>query len=388
MRPLAGVLAMLAAFVSMDASAAQYDLLVGSYTQKPEHGVYLYRFDSDTGRLEAAPRQTVALGNPSWLALSADARRAYAVNEHGAGDADPVGRVSLLQFDGQDRLSLRQRQSTLGDHPAHAELSRDGRYLFVSNYSGGADPGGTLAVLPLDAEGRIGPVTQIHSYQASGHDRERQLSAHIHAAVMSPDGKHLLVADLGGDRVYAYRYAPQVSAERPLRPAEAAFVELPPGSGPRHLAFSANGKHVYLTLEMSGQVAVLDFVDGALRLRRVRDLAPPDFAGKHGAGAIHLSTDGRFLYVVNRVDDNHVAVFAVQEDGDLRMLQRRPTEGTRTREFAIDPSGRFLLFANQGSDRITVVARDAETGLLGETVHSVPVPMPTDLKFRSAPRRE
>ncbi|MFT3761119.1 MAG: lactonase family protein [Pseudoxanthomonas sp.] len=365
----------------LHAGAAQYDLLVGSYTKTPEQGIYVYRFDGDRGRLQAAPARTVATGNPSWLAVSPDGRHVYSVNEFGDGDPDPVGRVSHLARDGQGRLTLLQSRSTLGDHPAHAALSPDGRYLFVSNYSVGADPGGTLAVLPLDADGGIGPVVQIHSYQASGHDRERQASAHVHSATMAPDGRHLLVADLGGDRIYVYRYDPQANAERPLQPADPAWVELPPGSGPRHVAFSVDGRHAYATLEMSAQVAVLDYADGRLRLRGVRDLTEPGFAGSNGASALHLSADGRFLYAANRGSDNRIAVFAVGADGDLQLLQRRSTEGEGPREFALSPDGRHLLVGDQGSDRIVVIARDPRSGRLGRTLQRIALPMPSDLKF-------
>lgn len=373
----------LAAWVvsGMAVAAPQHDLLVGSYTRDAGEGIYLYRFDAATGRLQEVPYQTVPVKNPSWLALSKDGQHVYAVSEVGTGDADPVGRVNHLSFDAKSQLGLRGNMSTLGDHPTHASLSADGRYLFVSNYSGPGDPGGTLAVLPVAADGQLGPVTQIHSYQASGKVPDRQMSAHVHSAVWSPDGRHLAVSDLGGDRVYVYRYDPGANAERPLQPADPAFLALPPGSGPRHLVFDASGQHAYLTLEMTGQVAVLDHDDGRLSLRRVVDLAGPEFDGGHGTGAIHLSDDGRFLYTVNRGDDNHLYVFAVDPQGDLSLLQRHPTGGRQTREFTLDPSGRFLLVANQGADAIGVIARDPETGLLSETVQTVKVTLPAYLEF-------
>ncbi len=363
------------------ATPPQHDLLVGSYTRDEGEGVYLYRFDAASGQLQDVPYQAVPLKNPSWLAVSADGQHAYAVNEVGTGDPDPVGRVSHLAFDKSGKLGLRGNMSTLGDHPTHASLSADGRYLFVSNYSGPADPGGTLAVLPVGADGSLGPVTQIHSYQASGKVPGRQMSAHVHSAVWAPDGRHLAVSDLGGDRVYAYRYDPAANAERPLRPADPAFVDLPPGSGPRHLVFDATGRHAYLTLEMTGQVAVLEHEDGHMVLRRVVDLAGPGFDGDHGTGAIRLSSDGRFLYTVNRGSDNHLYVFAVDPHGDLSLLQRHPTGGRQTREFTIDPSGRFLLVANQGDDAIGVIARDPESGLLSDTVQTVKVVLPAYLEF-------
>lgn len=366
----------------LTATAASYDLLVGSYTEGERPGLYAYRFDSAAGKLDEKPWQQLRLDNPSWLVVSPDQTRVYAVNENGPGARDALGRASALSLDARHQLTLDNQVSTLGDHPTHASLTPDGRYLLVANYSVNADPGGTLAVLPIDAGGKLQPVSQLSSYQASGVDKARQLSAHIHSVNFGPDGKTAYVADLGGDRVYAYRYAPQESAERPLQAAATPFLALPPGSGPRHLVFDASGKRAYLTLEMTGQVAVLDVsAEGALKLRTVLDLFAPGFSGDNGAGAIHLSADGKFLYAVNRGTDNHIAVFAVGSDGGLSLVQRRATEGRQPREFSIDPSGRFLLVAAQDDHRIVVMERDAKTGKLGKTLQTVEVGAPSDLKF-------
>ena len=363
------------------AQSQSLDLLVGSYTDGDSAGLYLYAFDAGTGRIAAQPKQALRVHNPSWLVVAPDQRNVYAVNDNGPGNADPVGRVTRFSLSSTHVLEEQERVTSLSDHPTHASLSADARHLFVANYSGDAQPGGLLTVLPVDAQGKLGNATQVQSYQASNADPARQASSHVHAATVSPDGRHVLVADLGGDRVYVYRYAPGQDAERPLHAAKPAHVQFPAGSGPRHVAFSADGRHAYVTLEMTGQVAELDFDDGAARLRRIVDLAPVGFTGAHGAGAIHLSADGRFLYAVNRGDDHHIVVFSVGDDGALSLLQRRPTEAASTREFAISPDGRFLLLAIQGANAIAVLRRDPDSGLLGETVQTLALPRPSYLQF-------
>lgn len=382
MLPLFRLMALITCVFPLVASAATIDVLVGSYTKGEQPGLYAYRFNTDNGKLDARPWQQLRLDNPSWLVLSADQKHVYAVNENGPGARDVVGRASALSLDAQHKLTLRNQVATLGDEPTFASLSPDGRYLLVANYSGNADPGGSLAVLPVAADGTLQPVTQLSSYQASQVDKARQLSSHIHSVNFAPDGRFAYVADLGGDRVYAYRYAPGDNAEHPLQPATKAFLALPPGSGPRHLVFDKTGRHAYLTLEMAGQVAVLDVAaDGALALRTVVNLFAPGFGGDKGAGAIHLSADGRFLYAVDRGTDNHIAVFAVGVDGGLSLLQRRAAEGRQPREFSIDPSGRFLLVAAQGDNRIAVIARDPANGHLGKTLQTIEVNAPSDIKF-------
>jgi len=382
MLPLFRLIALTMTVLPFVASADAVDLLVGSYTKGEQPGLYAYRFNTDSGKLDAKPWQQLRLDNPSWLVLATDQKHVYAVNENGPGARDAIGRASALSLDAQHKLSLENQVSTLGDEPTFASLSPDGRYLLVANYSGNADPGGTLAVLPIAADGTLRPVTQISSYQASKVNKDRQLSSHIHSVNFAPDGKFAYVADLGGDRVYAYRYAPADNAEHPLQPAATPYLALPPGSGPRHLVFDKSGKHAYLTLEMAGQVALLDVAaDGGLTLRTVMNLFAPGFSGNNGAGAIHLSADGTFLYAVNRGTDNHINVFAVGGDGGLSLIQRRSAEGRQPREFTIDPSGRFLLVAVQGDNRIAVIARDPANGRLGKTLQTIEVSAPSDLKF-------
>ena len=365
------------------ASAEDYQLLVGSYTAGQSQGIYRLAFDSRTGQIDARPLQVIKSENPSWLTLSKDQRHLFVVNENGPGQADPVGRVSSFAIDPKTHaLSLVNQVQSLGNEPTHSSLSVDGSHLFVSNYSVAEDPGGTLAVLPVAADGKLKPVVQMSSHPASRVNPERQASAHVHSTVPSPDGQYVFVNDLGADKVFAYRFDPKANPQRPLTPATPAFVQLPPGSGPRHLLFSADGKHAWLTMEMSAQVAVFDYHDGQLEQTQMVDLAAGQPVSDKAAAALHASADGKFLYVSNRGTANQLLVFAIDPaTGHLSELQRRAVEGDHPREFSLDPSGKFLLIANQKSNQIVVVERDARTGLLGKTVQKLPMDAPSDLRF-------
>lgn len=376
-----------AALSAQAAPVDTYELLVGSYTQGQSEGLYRLQFDSRTGHLDSRPLQVVKSANPSWLTLSGDRRQLFVVNENGPGQLDPIGRVSSFSIDPRShRLSPINQVQSLGNEPTHSSLSADGRYLFVSNYSVAEDPGGSLAVVPVGADGTLSPVVQISSHPASRVNPERQLSAHVHSVVSSPDGRFVFANDLGADRVFVYRYDPKASPEHPLIADVAATVQLPPGSGPRHLLFSADGKHAYLTLEMSAQVAVFDYQAGKLALRQMVELADKAPREQKAAGALHASQDGRFLYVSNRGTANQLLVFAIDPaNGRLREIQRRSVEGDHPREFSLDPSGGFLLIGNQKSNRIVVLERDAKSGLLGKTVQKLPFDSPSDIRF--LPRR-
>lgn len=376
--------------VSLQAGAVgDVELLVGTYTlgtQGASEGIYRYRFDSQQGLIEPNPLQVIKTRNPSWLVLSRDQRRLFAVNENGPGQVDGLGRVSSFAIDPRSHwLSLINQVQSQGDEPTFASLSADERYLFIANYAVHPQPGGSLAVIPVDAAGRLAPVVQQSSHAASRIDPERQRSAHVHSVVPSPDGRYVFASDLGADKVFIYRYAP--SEDRPpLSEATPAAIELPPGSGPRHLWFSVDGRHAYLTLELTSQVAVFDYADGTLIRRQLLDLADPTTSASNAAGALHGSPDGKFLYVSNRAQANQLVVYAIDPlNGLLTEIQRRSVEGDHPREFSLDPSGRFVLIANQQSNQIVVLERDPRSGLLGKTLQKLPIGSPADVKFLTRP---
>lgn len=369
------------------ASENEVELLVGSYTQGKSQGIYRLQFNSDSGRITPEPLQVFKTANPSWLTLSKDQQRLFVVNENGKGQSDVVGRISSLAIDPKtNELSLINQVKSLGEEPTHSSLSADERYLFVANYGVHEDPGGSLAVLPINDQGQLQAVTQMSSHQASLVNPERQMSAHVHSVVSSPDGKFVFANDLGADKIFVYRYDPAANVEHPLVAANPAAVELPAGSGPRHLLFSKDGKHAYLTTEMSAQVFVFDYADGHLKQRQAVDLAHGQPQEKRAAGALHTSADGKFLYVSNRGKANELLVFTIDPmTGELTEIQRRSVEGDHPREFTLSPNGKFVLVANQMNNAIVVIERDAKTGKLGKTVQTLPMDAPSDVKFINRP---
>ena len=312
------------------APADTYELLVGSYTAGTSEGIYRLQFDSRTGKFHGQPVLAAKAANPSWLTLSKDQKHLFVVNENGPGQKDPVGRVSSYSVDPQNhQLTLINQVQSLGNEPTHSSLAADGRYLFVANYSVLEDPGGSLAVLPLDANGKLSPPVQLSAHPASRVNPERQASNHVHSVVSSPDGKH-----------------------------------------------------AWLTTEMSAQVAVFDYNDGTLSQTQLVDFAAGQPVSDKAGAALHASSDGKFLYVSNRGTANQMLVFSIDPaTAHLKELQRRSVEGDHPREFSLDPSGKFLLIANQKSNEIVVVERDPKTGLLGKTVQKLAIDAPSDLKF-------
>jgi 6-phosphogluconolactonase len=364
-----------------------YDLLVGTYTGSGKsEGIYVYRFDTNTGDIK--PLASAKTVNPSYLVVSKDRKHVYAVNEL-PGDNGPAsqrGGISAFRFDAPSgQLTFVNQVSADGNDPAYLAISPDGRYLLAANYSVASNPGGSFAVFPLgEGDGdAVGPSVLTVHHDGGGPVKGRQDNSHVHSTVFSPDGRYLFAQDLGADKVYSYRYTTDGSRGL-FSPTEWRYTMIKPGSGPRHLVFDQAGKHAYLTTELNASVTVFDYDNGRLTPVQTLAMTPAGFKGKIGGGAIHLSPDGRFLYATNRGDANQIVAYAVDEsNGHLKLLGRYSTLGKTPREFAIDPTGRWLIVGNQESDSVYFFRRDPQTGQLASDPKRLEIGSPVDFKLVS-----
>ncbi|MFM0474966.1 lactonase family protein [Paraburkholderia strydomiana] len=361
-----------------------YDMLVGTYTGGKSEGLYVYRFDTKTGdATRVSVAQTV---NPSYLVVSRDRRFVYAVNEL-PGDNGPAsqrGGISAFRFDAASgQLSFLNKVSADGNDPCYLSLSPDGKYLLTANYSVAADPGGSFAVFPVQADGQLGASVLTVHHEGGGPVKGRQDNSHVHSTVFSPDGRYLFAQDLGADKLYSYRYTPDGSRGL-FGPTDWRYTQEKPGTGPRHLVFGADGKHAYLTSELAATVSIFNYDDGKLTQVQTVSLTEPGFKGAVGAAAIHLSPDGRFLYATNRGDANEIVIFSVDPtNGHLKKIGHQSSLGKSPREFAIDPTGKWLIVGNQNSDTVYVFRRDLQSGLLEANPKRIEIGSPVDFKLVS-----
>jgi 6-phosphogluconolactonase len=361
-----------------------YDMIVGTYTGGKSEGIYVYRFDTKTG--EASPVSVAKTVNPSYLVVSSDRRHVYSVNEL-PGDNGPAsqrGGISAFGFDpASGQLTFLNKVSAEGNDPCYLKISPDGKYLLTANYSVAADPGGSFAVFPLQADGQVGQAVLTVHHEGGGPVKGRQDNSHVHSTVFSPDGQYLFAQDLGADKLYSYRYTPDGSRGL-FGPTEWRYTDVKAGSGPRHLVFGPDGQYAYLTSELAATVSTFRYHDGKLTLLQVSPLTEPGFKGQVGAAAVHLSPDGRFLYASNRGDANEIVIFAVDPaNGHLKLVGRQSSLGKSPREFAIDPTGNWLIVGNQNSDTAFVFRRDQQTGLLEANPKRIEIGSPVDIKWVS-----
>ncbi|MDR0657399.1 MAG: lactonase family protein [Mediterranea sp.] len=344
-------------------------MAVGTYTGGDSKGIYTFRFNQETGEFKAL--SDAGISNPSYLAISGDNRFVYAVSEHGDGREA----VTAFRFD-KENGALQKLNSVpaMGADPCY--IITAGRHVVTANYSGGS-----ISVFPLAEDGSLLPASDVIRFTGSGADRERQEKPHLHCVRISPDGKFLFACDLGTDRIYVFGINAQAHAgseEKFLKAATPPVFHVTPGSGPRHITFSPNGKQAYLINELSGAVVAFDYKDGTLsEIRTIQ----ADTAGARGSADIHVSPDGKFLYASNRLTADGIAIFGIDRTDGKPVKAGYRLTGNHPRNFIITPNGKYLLVAARDRHAIEIYERDEESGLLTPTGKEIPVDSPVCLKF-------
>ncbi|HUO22605.1 MAG TPA: lactonase family protein [Caulobacteraceae bacterium] len=339
------------------------------------HGnaIYSARLDAKTGRLSEVT-EVAQVERPTWLVTDPERPLLYSVSETGNNGKEQGGVLSLAIDPATGKLTPISKVASGGGGATHLTYDPRLHAVFVGNFGGGA-----VSTAQVGADGALSSVTSVQINFGSG-PLPRQNRPHAHGVVVDPSGHYLLSPDMGADRIFVYRYDPATQA---LSPAAQPFEQTPAGSGPRHLVFSPDGRFAYLDTELSAEVRVFSWDATTGRLHPVQALSidNPDFKGEKSAAEIAISKDGRFIYVSNR-GENTLLVYAVNpRDGTLTKLQELACGGEVPWSFAIDPSGRWLLTANETSSNITVFAIDQATGKLADTGQSVAAPKPVVFAF-------
>lgn len=374
---------MLAVAVTLSVRAAappKEFVYIGTYTERGSRGIYVSEFDTVKGSL-ASPVLAAETSQPSFFAVSSDRKFLYAVNEVNHFNGEPAGAVSAFSIDSSTgKLTLLDQVSSRDPGPAYIILDGAGHFVLVANYDGGS-----VAVFRLQPNGSIGELTGFVRHKGSSLNRERQEGPHAHAIAMAPDNRFAIVADLGLDQLLVYPF--DGSSGRLGTPR---IIKTEPGAGPRHLVFSSNGKFLYVINELKSTITVYSYAwrDGAMLPIQTISTLPSGFAGSNTAAEVLLHPSGKFLYASNRGDENSIAVFSIDSrTGTLTFIEDVPSGGKIPRNFGIDPSGEWLLAANQDSNTIVAFRINRESGHLTATGHAVEVKSPAIVHFLALEQR-
>jgi 6-phosphogluconolactonase len=349
------------------AIAADPLVYVGTYTKGPSRGIYAFRFKTSTGKLTPVGVAAESL-NPSFLAEHPNHRFLYAVNEGGGANA-----VSAFAIDAKTgKLTFLNQVSSGGNGPCHLALDRTGKWLGVANYGDGA-----MAIIPVQADGKLGEAATVEKHTGSGAVRQRQAGAHAHEVVFSPDNKYLLLSDLGLDKIFVYKFD---AATGKLTANDPPSGSVAPGAGVRHMVFHPNGRTLYAIDEINSTITAFHYdpAKGSLDSFQSVSTLPDGFKGSNSTAEIAINRAGTRVYGSNRGDDS-IALFSVDPNKlTLTPLDRTSVMGKTPRHFTLDPSGKYLLAANQDSSDITIFKVHPNSGQLtpvGKPIKDAPMPV-------------
>jgi 6-phosphogluconolactonase len=356
---------------------------VGTYTGAKSQSKGIYLFKLQPGTPEASDSATlVPLGlagetrNPSYLDIDAQRRFLFAVNEVDEFEGKPTGAVSAFSINpATGRLTLLNQRASMGRGPCNLVLDKAGRNVLVANYGSG-----TVAVLPVAADGRLGEATSVVQHTGASVNPDRQKGPHAHCMTLDPANRFAFACDLGIDKILSYRFD---SSKGTLTPNEPAFAAATPGAGPRAMVFRPDARFAYVGNELQSTVTAFRYDAKAGVLTDVQTVStlPAQFTGRNSVAEVAMHPSGKWLYVSNRGRDS-VAFFSIDpEKGTLNYIDELSTGGRTPRHFGLDPSGQRLAIANQNSDTVLTTRVDAGSGRLKPSGVLASAPTPVFVKF-------
>ncbi len=348
-------------------------MYVGSYTSAARgHGEGISVYRRARGSATWSQVQVVNdLADPSFLIVDRQGRHLYSAH----GDGTQAASYQIDQASG--RLTLLNQQPTGGGNGVHLAIDATGRFLALANYATGS-----LAVLPIDADGALGARTDLTNFAGQpGPHRTQQESSHPHHCPFDRTGRFIVVPDKGLDKIFTFRLD---SARGILTPGHPAEVATRSGAGPRHVDFHPMLPYAYVINELDSTIATYRFdpENGVLEPTQVITTLPPTHTGNNTGAEIVVAPSGRFVYGSNRGHDS-IAIFAVDATkATLSPVGWESTQGQTPRFFALDPSGSELYAANQTSDTVVIFRVNRTTGKLTPAGQTITVATPSTIAFR------
>lgn len=351
---------------------------VGTYTKKEGHvdgqgeGVYVYSMNKKTGAISYKATSDAVI-SPSYVAVHPDGEHVYAVNEYDGGE-DSFAAVTAFTYNSEDfSLTYLNEVSSVGQYPCYLSIDNTGKFVMAANYMGGS-----VVLLPIIEDGMLGNYTSYKKHEG-GSSHPRQEAPHAHQIFQHPKSGLVAAVDLGADKIYAYELDTLGQTLNYLRD----FINPPRSAGPRHMVFHPEKDIAYVLNELIGTIEVATYTDSLRFQQKVQMIAlqePGDKREPSGA-AIKIHPNGKFLYASNRGEINEVVAFRIGENGELIRVGAYSSQGKTPRDFEIDPSGKFMLIANQDTNTIVTYEINQETGELIDTGYIEEVPTPVCIKF-------
>ena len=367
------LLALTVAVFALAAPAKEFLVFFGTYTGPMSKGIYASHLDAATGRL-SQPELAAETPSPCYLAVSPNGKCLYAANSMPKFNGEKAGPVSAFVIDKHSaHVTLLNQKSSSGLGPCYVSTDASGQMLLDANYADGS-----VKSFKLDDDGSIGADGSYIRHHGSSINTNRQAGPHAHFIEADPSNRFALACDLGTDKVMIYKINPATGTL-----TEHSLATVPPGSGPRHLAFSPNGKFAYVVSEMGCTVTTFAWDSDAGKLDPLETVSalPPGVGVQPNFTAAEILTSGNFVYATLRGHDSVSVLAADPQTGRLKFVQNIPSDGKVPRGLGIDPTGHWLLVGNQTTDNVAEFSIDSQTGRLSPTGQQLKIGSPVDVKF-------
>jgi 6-phosphogluconolactonase len=340
-------------------------LFIGSYTTN----IFIYTMNTETGALTYVAKSPNT-SNPSYLTIHPNGKWLYCVNE------SSPGKVSAFVIDTTNKkLTLLNSVDSKGNSPCFISINKSGSYAMVANYSSGS-----FALFKINSNGSLSNAVSVIQDKGKGPNTSRQEGPHAHMIAQNPQNCMVYATDLGTDQVQIFN----IDSINNKFVFGAITAKSASGAGPRHFAVHPEKPWVYILHELKGiiEASNVNAANGEFEKFQTISTIPENTTGNPGSADIHFTNDGKFLYATNRGDFNSIAMFTIdQTTGILKSIGYQSSKGKTPRNFVIDPTGMFLLVANQEGNNIVTFKIDPATGVLQETDYITNVSSPVCLKF-------
>jgi 6-phosphogluconolactonase len=357
------------AMVTFTGCSKKVKLVTGSYSDSGDAGINILDFNQSDGSISSLVSFNAG-PNPSYLCLSRNLNLIYAINEVDTFMSKRAGGLTTVKYDDNFGNLQKVNQITVPNgSPCFISLTPQNDFLLIANYGGGS-----VAVVRLDGKGIPVAVTDTVYFKGS----EGSIS-HAHKIAFDPMGQRIYVTDLGLDRIWIFTLD---RSSGKLVSSVTDGIALPKGTGPRHFVFNESDTKLYVIGELNSTITVLnvDQEKGLVPVQTISTLKK-GFAGENSCADIHIGKSGKYLYGSNR-GENTIVTFIIRNDGLITLSGHSDCGGSWPRNFLFDPSGKYILVANQKSDNIAVFKIDPKTGIPSQKIQDIKVNAPVCLKFK------
>ncbi|HYE20407.1 MAG TPA: lactonase family protein [Tepidisphaeraceae bacterium] len=353
---------------------------LGTYTRKDKSkGIYTAKLDLAKGTLGDL-KVAAEIENPSYLALASSNKFLYAIGEVSSFQGKKGGVISAFSVEPDGTLKLLNQQSTVGPGPCYVSVDNAGKIAMIANYGGGS-----VAAYPIAPDGKLGEASAFIQHpkdEAAAAATKGKGLPRAHSINLDRANRFAFAADLGLNKIFVYKLNPETAGLTPHDPPAAKVAD---GAGPRHFAFTPDGRYAYVINELNMTMTAFTYNGEKGVLTEVQTIStlPAGESKAAGQSTAHVDVhpSGKFVYGSNRGHDTIVCYAIDPATGKLTLVGHTPTGGKTPRNFGIDPTGQYLLAANQGTDNVVVFKIDQATGKLTETGSKIEVGAPVCVKF-------